>query len=191
MVLIAMGRVGSGKSTLARSLAHELGWEVFSSDRIRKELAGVPLYVRGSEAERRRLYTKSMTDKTYATMTRSALAEARLRAGAILDATFSSKRRRDTLRRAIARAGLDYCFIETQVPTSTIRKRLTERARSTTEISDARLENFAMLDGGYQPPAELEPRHCISAKTARNSEAVAVAALKILALRRTRNGAAS
>ena len=51
IVLIVMGRVGSGKSTLARALGRELGCDVFSADRIRKELAGVPRHVRGGSAD--------------------------------------------------------------------------------------------------------------------------------------------
>lgn len=61
-----MGRVGSGKSTLASALGRELGWDIFSSDQARKELAGLPLYTRGGPAVRRRLYSKATTRKTYA-----------------------------------------------------------------------------------------------------------------------------
>jgi uncharacterized protein len=39
-VLIVMGRAASGKSTIANALALQLGLEVISSDRTRKELAG-------------------------------------------------------------------------------------------------------------------------------------------------------
>lgn len=46
LVLVVMGRIASGKSTLARTLAAELGWPIYSSDRLRKQLAGVPLYER-------------------------------------------------------------------------------------------------------------------------------------------------
>lgn len=183
VVLIAMGRVGSGKSTLARSLGRELGWEVFSSDRIRKELAGVPLYVRGSSAERRRLYAEKMTSRNVRGLARNAVEQARRHRGAILDATFSSRHRRDALRRALDRAGVSYCFVETRATTSTIKQRLAERARTEVEISDARLEDFPMLDRGYQPPDELEPPHFLAVKTARTSEAVVVATLTTLARR--------
>ncbi len=80
-VLIVMGRVGSGKSTLARAAGDILGWKVFSSDRVRKELAGVPLHRRGGTEIRRRLYAPAMTDRTYAALTR---ARARTHPGASL-----------------------------------------------------------------------------------------------------------
>lgn len=185
MALIVMGRVGSGKSTLARALGHELGWEVFSSDRLRKELAGVPLYARGSEVERRRLYAQAMTTRTYAELAHRALEELRQHRGVVIDATFASRRRRDQFRRALKRAGGPFCFIETRATTTTLKRRLAGRAHSTTEISDARLDDFPVLDRTYEPPAELNPHHFFSVKTARTAEAVIVAALRTLALRRT------
>src|SRR5213079_9076 len=42
LVLVVMGRVGTGKTTVARQLGIELNWPVFSSDQIRKMLAGIP-----------------------------------------------------------------------------------------------------------------------------------------------------
>lgn len=186
MVLIASGRVGSGKSTLARSLGEELGWRVYSSDRIRKELAGVSLYVRGGQRERRRLYSKAMTDRTYAALERAAEAEIAKRRGVILDATFSSRRRRSRLRHALERFGVDFCFLESRARPETIKRRLAARSRSTGEISDARLEDYAMLDRAYEPPSEVGPGHLIGVRTARTSEAVVTAALKGLARRRAR-----
>jgi uncharacterized protein len=180
MALIVMGRVGSGKSTLARSLGGELGWEVFSSDRLRKELAGVPLYARGGEPERRRLYARAMTDRTYATLERHAVEEVRQRRGVVIDATFASRRRRDQLRRTFDRAGIAFCFIETRAPAATLKRRLAARAHSTGEISDARLDDFPALDRAYEPPVELDRHHFITVKTARTSEAVVAAALKQL-----------
>ena len=47
LVITVMGRVASGKSTVARLAGEALGWPVFSSDRTRKELAGVAPHVRG------------------------------------------------------------------------------------------------------------------------------------------------
>ena len=186
LVLIVMGRVGSGKSTLARALGRELGWEVCSADPIRKELAGVPLHVRGSVSERRRLYSKTMTDRTYAALAHHAATGLQQHRGLILDATFASRRRRECIRRALSRAGARYCFIEVQAPSATIKKRLAARGRSTTEVSDARLEDLPMLASTYEPPTELDSIHFVSVKTSRNSEADVIATLKRLAQREAR-----
>jgi aminoglycoside phosphotransferase family enzyme/predicted kinase len=186
MVLVVMGRVGSGKSTLARALGRELGWEVLSSDRLRKDLAAVPLHRRGPAPLRRQLYSNRMTDRTYAALTRNALELLRERRGVILDATFASRHRRDLLRKTIERAGAGCCFVETQAHARTVQRRLAARDRSTTEVSDARLEDWAALERRYEPPTELAAPHFLAVKTARRPEAVLAATLKTLARRHAR-----
>jgi len=91
-VLIVMGRIASGKSTLAHALGRELGCEVISSDRVRKELAGVPLYER-DEKSARRLYSEAMTKETYKILFRSAGSQLDRDASVILDATFGRRQR--------------------------------------------------------------------------------------------------
>lgn len=186
LVIVVAGRVASGKSTLARSLSEELGWKVFSSDRIRKELAGVSLYARGDAAERKKLYAEARSDETYAVLGRYAVEEIQGQRGVILDATFGSRRRRDELRKTLAHADADYCFIESQATATTLRRRLAARARSDHEISDARLEDYPTLNSLYEPPAELAKPHLLKVKTARTFEAVLAATLKALAQRRAR-----
>ena len=184
IVLIAMGRVASGKSTVARLLGRELGWEVFSSDRIRKEMVGVPLELRVGESERRRLYSTRISDRTYAALACQAIGQVRQQRGVILDATFASRRRRDKLRKTFDRKRVGYCFVEIRASAATIKQRLGRRSNSAGEISDARIEDFIVLDGAYQPPAELGERHFFPVKTARSPEKAAAGILKFLARRR-------
>lgn len=188
MALIVMGRAGSGKSTLAHALGNALGWEVFSSDRVRKDLAGVPLHGRASPAARRQLYSRKMSDRTYAALARLASEQIRQHRSVIIEATFGSRRRRDRIRRILERAGAGCCFIEAQAPASTIRQRLAARARSTAEISDARLDDLPILDRTYELPHELASGQFLAMKTARPSEAVVIATLKTLAQRCAENG---
>ncbi len=89
-------------------------------------------------------------------------------------------RRGDRIRRALSRAGARYLFIEVQALSSTIMKRLAARERSTIETSDARLEDFPMLNISYQPATKLEAANLFSVKTARTSEALVVDVLKRL-----------
>src|SRR5437870_5293505 len=58
LVLVVMGRVGTGKTTVAKQLASELDWPVFSSDEIRKTLAGVPLTERTAPELRDKMYSE-------------------------------------------------------------------------------------------------------------------------------------
>jgi aminoglycoside phosphotransferase family enzyme/predicted kinase len=186
MILIVMGRVGSGKSTLAEMLRRELGWERFSSDRVRKERAGVPLRGHGTARERSRLYSARMTTRTYAELSRLALMNVRELQSVILDATFGTRQQRDALRQRLTRAKVNYCFVEARAATDLIRKRLAKRAQSTTEISDARLEDFPMLMGGYQRPVELDRTNLIVVKVAGPKESVLRATMRALAQRSSR-----
>jgi predicted kinase len=65
-----MGRVGTGKSTIAKQLRAELDWPIFSSDQIRKTLAGVPLTRRTAAERRDEVYSTQMTEQTYRRRTR-------------------------------------------------------------------------------------------------------------------------
>src|SRR6516165_10332897 len=67
-LLLVGGLPGSGKSTLARDLSARAGFTVLNSDRIRKELAGLPAEARGPVS----LYTDAVTESTYAECLRRA-----------------------------------------------------------------------------------------------------------------------
>lgn len=178
IVLIVMGVVGSGKSQLAGRLAQELGWEIFSSDHVRKELAGLPLYERGDEAVRSWLYSEAMTEKTYEALFQHA--EKRVKEGrsVILDATFSRRRHRDLLRERLRPLGSPSCFIETQASEEVLKARLRGREGKADEVSDARLEDFAPLRQSYEPPHELSPQELLPIKTEGSKEETVIETLK-------------
>jgi predicted kinase len=186
MALIIMGRAASGKSALARSVGRELGWEVFSSDFIRKELAGVPLYKRSGPAVRRHLYSNAMTRKTYRTLFQNAINRLKERRSLIIEATFSSREHRDELGQKLSTLGEAYYIIETQASEQTLRRRLIEREGKTKKVSDARLEDFEMLTRSYELPVEIGKRHLIAVHTERPLEATVLETLKALAQRTLR-----
>jgi uncharacterized protein len=183
-VVIIMGRAGSGKSTLANSLGRELGWEVFSSDRIRKELAGAPLYKRGGAVARRRLYTEAMARRTYEALVRNATKRALEGRSSILDATFSRRRYRKMVKYLLERKGLSYCFVEAQAPDAAVKQRLARR--KSRQISDARLEDFEALTRLYERPVELATRELVTVSTAKALEVTTTDTLKELTLRASR-----
>ena len=157
LVLMIMGRVGTGKSTVARQLGSELDWPVFSSDRIRKTLAGVPVTERTTPELRDKVYSEQLSDQTYKEMIEQGLAALAIRDGVVLDATFSSRAKRDYLRNECAKARVVLQVIELETEIEEIANRLKARASAVEEISDARLEDLEKLVAGYEPPLELAP----------------------------------
>lgn len=162
--LVCMGRVATGKSTLAAALARELGWQLISSDPLRKSLAGVPLHARGDDENRRNLYAPDMTERTYDTMIREARKIIDGGHGVILDATFSKHTLRDRLREMITGGQLKW--IITEADEITARQRLRQREARSDVISDARIGDQQMLDAAFEAPDELPPDAAIHLPTA-------------------------
>jgi predicted kinase len=172
-----MGRIGTGKSTAAEKLAEALGWEVLSSDRLRKKMAGVEPYVRGSELERRDLYSAARSNRTYEALTSEALGQLESKEGVVLDATYSSYEHRDSLRNAFHDENHGYCFIEMTASDETIQERLRVRDGKQRSISDARLEDFDALSNRYDAPDDLEDAMHIRVSTEGPLESTVTTAL--------------
>jgi uncharacterized protein len=157
LILVVMGRIGTGKTTVAKQLAIELDWPIFSSDEIRKTLAGVPLTERTASNLREKIYSEQMTQQTYKKLLDNGLASLPTHSGVILDATFSGRANRKFLRDACAKGGAHLQVVELAVDPGQIKRRLRAREQTTGEISDARLEDFEKLSAAYQSPSELVP----------------------------------
>jgi predicted kinase len=136
-------------------LGQELGWEVFSSDSLRKKLAGFPLYERSSKAARKLLYSPGMTKKTYASLLSNAQAQLLKGRSVILDATFARREHRALLARRFTKRGIPWHLLEAEASNAAVKKRLRTRETKPDEVSDARLEDFEMLTRLYEPPVEL------------------------------------
>jgi hypothetical protein len=123
LILVVMGRVGTGKSTIAKGLASELDWPVFSTDEIRKTLAGVPLRKRTPERQRAEVYSPRMTRRTYRKLLEHGLAALKRNSGVILDATFSTRALRKFLRDDCNKANVQFQFVELEIDPNKIKKR--------------------------------------------------------------------
>ena len=157
LVLAVMGRVGTGKTSVAKQLGSELDLPVFSSDEIRKTLAGIPLTERTPAERRDDVYSEQMTEQTYKELLATGITALKTHGGVVLDATFSSQANRELLRQEWAKAKVYLQVIELDVDLDKIERRLTARDQSVSEISDARLEDFEKLNSAYEPPSELVP----------------------------------
>ena len=159
LVLVIMGRIGTGKTTVARELGHELDWPAFSSDEIRKTLAGIPLKKRTPQKRRGEVYSPQMTQQTYRKLVEDGLDALKKYCGVILDATFATRALRQFLRDECRKANVRLQIVEVNAGLATIRSRLKARDQSAAAISDARLEDLEKLSATYKPPSELAPNH--------------------------------
>ncbi len=155
LVLVLMGPIGTGKTTVARELGRELDWPVFSSDEIRKALAGIPLKERTPQKHRGEVYSPQMTQQTYRKLVEDGLDALKKYCGVILDATFATHALRQFLRDECRKVRLQ--IVEVNAGLATIQSRLKARDQSAAEISDARLEDLEKLSASYESPSEFAP----------------------------------
>jgi predicted kinase len=165
MVLTVMGRIASGKSTLAHALGAELGWTVYSSDYLRKKMAGFPLYERSSAGARKRLYSAAMTEQTYGRLLSAAAEQLDKGHSVILDATFARRKHRKLLAEHFGKRGANWRVLEAQASDAAVKQRLRAREARPDEVSDARLEDFDALTRLYEPPVEWPAAQCVKVRT--------------------------
>ncbi|MCX4474924.1 AAA family ATPase [Streptomyces cellulosae] len=121
------GLPGSGKSTLAGALADRLGVTLLSSDRVRKELAGIPAEQSAAAGYREGIYTPEWTAKTYATLLDRARALLSAGESVVLDATWSDTAQREAAHRVAEQAGADLVALRCRVPGEVAAARLDTR----------------------------------------------------------------
>jgi uncharacterized protein len=141
LVLIG-GLPGTGKTTLAEEVGANLGWAVLSSDRIRKELAGLPPRADGRTAFGTGIYTAAWNTRTYGELLRQAGELLSRGESAILDASWTSAELRSAAA-DVARAGhADLIELQCTATPEAASQRLRTRPRG---VSDAGPEIPAKL----------------------------------------------
>ncbi len=154
MLVITCGLPATGKSTIARALGGH-GFEVISSDLVRKEIAGIAPTERRLEGFQGGIYSPDFTERTYDQLIDHAQPLLLAGQSVVLDASFS---RRDFRRAAIRLAretGAQLACLYFELPDAVIRARLEERLRRGGDPSDARPEIFAAQKRRFQRPTEI------------------------------------
>jgi len=142
------GLPGSGKSTLSGALADRMGVTLLSSDRLRKELAGIPAEQSAAAAYGEGLYSPEWTNKTYAALLDRASTLLSRGESVVLDASWSDAGQREAALAMAERTHADLVALHCQVPDGTTAARLATRAPGT---SDADLD-VATAMAATEPP---------------------------------------
>ncbi|MEU6370120.1 AAA family ATPase [Streptomyces sp. NPDC046931] len=127
-VTLVGGLPGSGKSTLSGALADRLGVTLLSSDRLRKELAGIPAEQSAAAGYGEGLYSAEWTARTYEALLDRASALLACGESVVLDATWSDAGQRESALRMAERTSADLVALHCQVPGDVSAARLTTRA---------------------------------------------------------------
>ena len=134
--VLVRGLSGSGKSTLAEALSSEAGLLHLSSDRIRKELAGMDPLTHDYKPFGRGIYSGEATERTYGEIIGRAGRALRAGRSVVVDATFLKKTLVERVRSEAQSSGAKVHIVEVRAPESLVRRRLVERSSATSE-SDA------------------------------------------------------
>lgn len=124
------GLPGTGKSTLAGTLAGRLGWTVLSSDRIRKELAGLAPDQPAPAAYGTGIYAPAWTQRTYAELLHRARALLAMGESVILDATWTAPEQRAAAVAMADAASADVVQLRCAAPAAVAARRMRERTLS-------------------------------------------------------------
>jgi aminoglycoside phosphotransferase family enzyme/predicted kinase len=182
-MLMVCGLSGSGKSTLARALSRRLGFDLISSDVIRKQLAGIPPTSRATADYGGGIYSEAFNRRTYITMLAEAEERIRKRRGVILDATFRHADERRLALEAAARAGVRTLFVECRAPVAVALERIAQRERRGGEISDANAAIYARQLKDFEPLDELPPETRLAVDSSVPPAQAAAAVMRALAAR--------
>ncbi|MFJ4850768.1 MULTISPECIES: AAA family ATPase [unclassified Streptomyces] len=131
------GLPGSGKSTLAGALADRLGATLLSSDRLRKELAGLPAETAAAAGYRKGLYTSEWTARTYALLLDRAAALLRHGESVVLDATWCDSGQRAAAAGVAVQASADLVPLRCSVPSAVAATRLETRGPGASDAGPA------------------------------------------------------
>ncbi|MEU3660643.1 AAA family ATPase [Streptomyces sp. NPDC032940] len=153
LTLVA-GLPGSGKSTLSGALADRLGAVLLSSDRLRKEMAGIPAEQSAAADYGEGLYTPERTARTYAELLDRAAALLARGESVVLDATWIDAAQREEARRTAERACADLVALHCHVPGDVAAARLGTRPPG---ASDAGLGVAEAMADREQPWPEAVP----------------------------------
>ena len=133
-LIMVGGLPGTGKSALADGVAGQLGFTVLNSDRIRKELGGLPAGRRARAPYGGGIYSREWTERTYAELLHRAAALLAHGESVIADASFISAGHRGAAAAAAADTSADLVQLRCTASDELAARRMNAR---TDGVSDA------------------------------------------------------
>lgn len=160
-LVVFVGLSGSGKSNVAAALEARTGFRRWSSDVVRKELAGLAPLERVGAERARDLYSAQFSARTYAALYAYAERDLCSGRGVILDATFLRRVDRDRARELADRLGAPLLIVECRCDEEEIRRRLARRNAEGIDASDADWSVYLQQRRVFEPTATDEPAICV------------------------------
>lgn len=157
LVLIG-GLPGTGKSVLAGTLASSLGFTVLSSDRIRKELAGLSPAEHSPAPYGTGIYTRSWTERTYTELLHRAAELLSRGESVIADATWISAEQRAAARAVADGAAADIVQLHCTAPSAVAAHRISSRSDSASDADPAIAARMAAAQAPWPDAVTLGPR---------------------------------
>lgn len=148
-IILMSGLSGSGKSTIARYLSRKINAIHIRSDAVRKHIAGIDLYEKGSAD----VYTPEMTQKTYQRLGELGVMLAKQGFSVILDAKYDRLYLRENAINLAKENQLEIQIIYCNAPVEVLRERLQKRVG---DITDAKVDLLASQLESAEPFSELE-----------------------------------
>lgn len=151
VLLAVAGLSGTGKSALATEIAARRGWEVLSSDVVRKRLHGLAPQERATAEVDRGLYSPGATHRTYERLATDAGAALDAGRCVIVDATSQASWQRELLAGTARAHGGLFLFAEVRASDAVVRGRLAARAQDSDSVSDAGWEIHETQRSRWEP----------------------------------------
>ncbi len=170
-LFLMCGLMGSGKSSAAEGLAGKLDMSILSSDRVRKELAGIDPDEGRKVPFDSDIYSQEMTQRTYDRMNTNAAGILKTGGSVVLDATFTDPVRRIAAFHTARKTGARPILLYLEADEETLRTRLRKRAKGVS-ISDGREDILGDQRKAFIPPDELSDEHRLTLKASGMTEEI-------------------
>ncbi|UCG69567.1 MAG: AAA family ATPase [Thermoplasmata archaeon] len=171
-MIMACGLTGTGKSTILNEIAKQKGITILTSDKMRKELAGISPDEHRYVAFDSDIYSKEFTEKTYLHLIDEGKKVLLSGQSVILDACFPKKWQRDSAKSAAEDVNAKFLCVEFTCPEDVVKVRLAERYDSKEGVSDGRWEIYIGQKEGFEKVDEFDPEYHMVVDTSEPKEKI-------------------